>query len=75
MLKESGRRIPDDVAVVGFDDSAAAVQAEPPLTTIHQPFEESAAEAVRILNELIAGVSSGPQHVLMPTRLVRRGSA
>jgi DNA-binding LacI/PurR family transcriptional regulator len=75
VLKESGRRIPDDVAVVGFDDSTAAVRAEPPLTTIHQPFEQSAAEAVRILNELIAGVSTGPQHVLMPTRLVRRGSA
>jgi DNA-binding LacI/PurR family transcriptional regulator len=75
VLKESGRRIPDDVAVVGFDDSTAAVQAEPPLTTIHQPFEESAAEAVRILNELIAMPGSGPQHVMMPTRLVRRGSA
>lgn len=74
VLKESGRRIPEDVAVVGFDDSTAAVRADPPLTTIHQPFEQSAAEAVRILNELIAGLRS-PQHVLMPTRLVRRSSA
>jgi DNA-binding LacI/PurR family transcriptional regulator len=75
VMKESGRRIPGDVAVVGFDDSTAAVWAEPPLTTIHQPFEESAAESVRILNELIAAPGSGPQHVLMPTRLVRRSSA
>jgi DNA-binding LacI/PurR family transcriptional regulator len=75
VLKESGRHIPNDVAVVGFDDSAAAVWADPPLTTIRQSFEESAAEAVRILNELIAGVHSGPQHVLMPARLVRRDSA
>jgi DNA-binding LacI/PurR family transcriptional regulator len=75
VLKESGRRIPEDVAVVGFDDSAAAVRADPPLTTIHQPFEQSGAEAVRILNELIAGLHSDPQHVLMPTRLVRRRSA
>jgi DNA-binding LacI/PurR family transcriptional regulator len=75
VLKESGRQVPGDVAVVGFDDSTAAVRADPPLTTIHQPFEESAAEAVRILNELIAGPGSGPQHVMMPTRLVRRGSA
>jgi DNA-binding LacI/PurR family transcriptional regulator len=75
VLKESGRRIPEDVAVVGFDDSTAAVRANPPLTTIHQPFEQSAAEAVRILNELIAGLHSGPQHLLMPTRLVRRDSA
>lgn len=75
VLKESGRRIPGDVAVVGFDDSTAAVRADPPLTTIHQPFEKSAAESVRILNELIAGPGSGPQHVLMPTRLVCRSSA
>jgi DNA-binding LacI/PurR family transcriptional regulator len=75
VLKESGRRIPEDVAVVGFDDSAAAVQADPPLTTIHQSFEQSAAEAVRILSELIAAPGSGPQHVLMPTRLIRRKSA
>jgi len=75
VLKESGRQIPEDVAVVGFDDSTAAVRADPPLTTIHQSFEESAAESVRILNELIAGSGSGPQHVLMPFGLVRRGSA
>jgi DNA-binding LacI/PurR family transcriptional regulator len=75
VLKESGRRIPEDVAVVGFDDSAAAVWADPPLTTIHQSFEQAGAEAVRILNELIAGSVSGPRHVLMPTRLVRRESA
>jgi DNA-binding LacI/PurR family transcriptional regulator len=74
VLKESGRRIPQDVAVVGFDDSTAAVMADPPLTTIHQPFEQSGIEAVRILNELIVG-HPGPQHVLMPTSLVRRGSA
>lgn len=75
VLAESGRRIPADVAVVGFDDSAVAVTAKPPLTTIHQSFEQSAAEAVRILNELIAGTSTGPQHVVMPTSLVRRESA
>jgi DNA-binding LacI/PurR family transcriptional regulator len=75
VLKESGRRIPDDVAVVGFDDSMAAMLADPPLTTIRQPFEESAAESVRILNELIAGLHQGPLQVMMPTRLVRRGSA
>ena len=75
VLKESGRGIPADVAVVGFDDSTAAVRADPPLTTVHQSFEESAAESVRILNELIAGPGSDPQHVLMPFRLVRRSSA
>jgi DNA-binding LacI/PurR family transcriptional regulator len=75
VLTEHGRRIPADVAVVGFDDSAAALRADPPLTTIHQSFERSAAEAVRILNELIAGSGPSPQHVVLPTKLVRRESA
>ena len=75
VLREAGRDIPADVAVVGFDDSASATSADPPLTTIRQPFEQSAAEAVRVLNELIAGLHAEPQHVLMPTKLVRRRSA
>lgn len=75
VLRETGRRVPEDVAVVGFDDSAAATMADPPLTTVHQSFERGAAEAVRILNDLISGAVSEPQHVVLPTRLVRRRSA
>jgi DNA-binding LacI/PurR family transcriptional regulator len=75
VLRDSGRRIPEDVAVVGFDDSAVAVLADPPLTTVHQSFEDSAAEAVRILNDLITGARTDPQHVLMTTSLIRRRSA
>lgn len=75
VLREARREIPADVAVVGFDDSASAIAADPPLTTIRQSFEQSAAEAVRILNELIAGLASEPQHVQMPTKLVCRQSA
>jgi len=74
-LAESGRRVPDDVAVVGFDDSAAAVMAEPQLTTVHQPFERVAAEAVRIVNELVGKSGGEPEHVVLPTKLVRRRSA
>jgi DNA-binding LacI/PurR family transcriptional regulator len=74
VLKASGRRVPRDVAVVGFDDSTAAVRADPPLTTVHLPFEQSATEAVRILSELIAE-SRPPQHVVLQTRMVRRDSA
>ena len=74
-LAEAGRRVPEDVAVVGFDDSAAAVMAEPPLTTVRQPFERVAAEAVRIVNELIAKGGPEPMHVLLRHKLVRRRSA
>jgi DNA-binding LacI/PurR family transcriptional regulator len=74
-LRQAGRRIPEDVAVTGFDDSAAATMAEPPLTTIHNPFEESAREAVRILDDLMEGRSRAPCHVVLPTAFVRRSSA
>jgi DNA-binding LacI/PurR family transcriptional regulator len=74
-LRQAGRRIPEDVAVAGFDDSAAATMAEPQLTTLHNPFEESALEAVRILDDLMEGRASGPQQVVLPTTFVRRSSA
>ena len=44
VLREHGRRVPDDVAVVGFDDSSAALACRPPLTTVRQPVEDMAAE-------------------------------
>ncbi len=74
-LRDAGRRVPDDVAVAGFDDSAAAALADPPLTTVHHPCGEIALEALRILDDLIEGRASGPQHVVLPTAFVRRKSA
>ena len=43
-LRDRGRRVPDDVAVVGFDDSSAALAGRPPLTTVRHPLEDMAAE-------------------------------
>ncbi|WP_250005329.1 LacI family DNA-binding transcriptional regulator [Actinoplanes sp. M2I2] len=48
-LGNTGRRIPDDVAVVGFDDSVIAQCANPPLSSVHQPVEQMAAAATRAL--------------------------
>ena len=48
-LQDLGRRVPDDVAVVGFDDSSAALDCRPPLTTVRQPVEEMAAEMAEVL--------------------------
>jgi DNA-binding LacI/PurR family transcriptional regulator len=72
-LKEAGRRVPDDVAVVGFEDSAVAGQTDPPLTTVHQPVEAMGRELARLLVGLIAG--QPVDSVLLETRLVRRASA
>lgn len=52
-LRDQGRRVPGDVAVVGFDDSSAALACRPMLTTVRQPVEEMAAEMTRMLLDRI----------------------
>ena len=74
-LRRAGRRIPDDVAVVGFDDSAIAAASEPPLTSIRQPIEEMGREMTRLLLEAIETRSPIPKQVLLGTSLVVRESS
>ena len=52
-LRDRGRRVPDDVAVIGFDDSSAATASRPMLTTVRQPVEEMAAEMTCMLLDQI----------------------
>jgi DNA-binding LacI/PurR family transcriptional regulator len=73
-LREAGRRVPDDVAVVGFDNSAAATMCDPALTTMRNPIEQTALEALRILDDQIAGRVRRPVHMLLSSELVERGS-
>jgi DNA-binding LacI/PurR family transcriptional regulator len=72
-LARAGRRVPEDVAVGGFDDSAPATTTDPPLTTIRQPWQRISSEMIRLLLSQIAG--DPPAAVILPTELVRRGSA
>jgi DNA-binding LacI/PurR family transcriptional regulator len=72
-LKAGGRRIPDDVAVIGFDDVELAQHAEPPLTTVRQPIAEQARLMVEILVRQIGGAAA-PEPVVLPTTLVARAS-
>jgi DNA-binding LacI/PurR family transcriptional regulator len=74
-LRAAGRRVPEDVAVVGFDDSAAATMVEPALTTMRNPIEQNALEALRILDDQIAGRVQQPVHVVLSSELVERSSA
>jgi DNA-binding LacI/PurR family transcriptional regulator len=72
-LKEANRLIPDDVAVVGFDDVEFAGYISPPLTTIRAPIEEVGREAARQLTRLING-GQAESLTLMRTELVIRES-
>ncbi|MET9111683.1 LacI family DNA-binding transcriptional regulator [Streptomyces zhihengii] len=74
-LRTRGRRVPEDVAVVGFDDSFLARHTDPPLTTVRQPVEELGVTITRLLLAEIADPSTPRQHVVLPTELVVRGSA
>ncbi|MEV6265136.1 LacI family DNA-binding transcriptional regulator [Streptomyces sp. NPDC051784] len=75
LLREQGKRIPSDVAVIGFDDSSVAVTCRPPLTTVHQPVEKMAGAMARLLSEHIQGVRTKPASVLFDPVLVVRESA
>lgn len=72
-LRQSGRTVPGDVALGGFDDSSIATTIQPALTTIRQPLARISQEMVRLLLDLIAG--EPPAAVILPTELVIRASA
>ncbi|MEU0091001.1 LacI family DNA-binding transcriptional regulator [Kribbella sp. NPDC006257] len=71
-LAAHGRRVPEDVAVGGFDDSWLAATLTPALTTMRQPFERITTEMVRLLEEIVGG--ERPAAVILPTTLVHRES-
>jgi LacI family transcriptional regulator len=73
-IAESGRRIPADVSVVGFDDLRLAGHTTPPLTTIHQPAFEIAQRATQLLLDLAAGREVPQRLHLLEPELVIRGS-
>ncbi len=72
-LNESGKRIPDDVAVAGFDDSLFARILTPPLTTVRAPNELVGAEATRQLVNLIRGENT-PLRTVLPVEMIIRRS-
>jgi DNA-binding LacI/PurR family transcriptional regulator len=74
-VQNMGRRVPDDVAVIGFDDSSAALDCRPLLTTVRQPIEEMAAEMAEIVMAHIASPNRLPRSVTFQPTLVIRESA
>jgi LacI family transcriptional regulator len=73
-LREDGLRIPEDVAVVGFDNMEALSLMRTGLTTTDQPYESVGRQAARLICRRIATPDAPIQHVLLPTSLVIRGS-
>lgn len=72
-ITAAGRTVPGDVAVGGFDDSPAATETTPPITTMKQAFDRISRDMVRLLLGEIDGEAPGT--IIVPTRLIRRDSA
>ncbi|MER7930058.1 substrate-binding domain-containing protein [Streptomyces sp. NPDC096057] len=72
-LHQAGRRLPEDVAVVGSDDIEAASCTTPALTSVRSPMADQATAAVHLLLGLIGG--GPPSPVIMPSELVVRESS
>lgn len=73
-LNRAGRRVPDDVAVVGFDDIPVARHLSPPLTTVRQPSRALGAAAIEALIQLVEERSTPGGDIVLPTELQLRGS-
>ncbi len=75
MLRSAGRRIPTDVAVIGFDDQPTAAGQVPPLTSVHYPLFDAGVQAVHTLLELIQNPEKKPpQEIRIPAWLAIRES-
>ena len=74
-LRAAGRRVPDDVAVVGFDDVVDAAFTDPPLTTVRQPLEEMTRSLTELLLRRMEGFATDDDFVVCETELIVRKSA
>jgi DNA-binding LacI/PurR family transcriptional regulator len=74
VLRSAGRRVPDDVALIGFDDVADAATTDPPLTTVRQPLESMTNAMAELLLRRMNGLGDEDESVVCPTRLVLRAS-
>lgn len=74
-LRTAGRSVPDDVGVVGFDDSAWALRCQPALSTVRQPAAELGQAAARLVLDQLGGVETPTDGTILDTTVVWRLSA
>jgi DNA-binding LacI/PurR family transcriptional regulator len=75
VITASGRRVPADIALIGFDDMAIALSTTPHLSSVRQPIEEMGHEMARLLVESLTTADSVPRRVILATQLIERASS
>jgi LacI family transcriptional regulator len=73
-LREAEKRVPEEIALVGFDDLPHAVTADPPLTTVRQPIQQTGVLAIEMLIDILESGADPPRRIILPTELVIRAS-
>ena len=73
-LTQTGRRVPDEISIIGFDDINYSRATSPPLTTIHQDAEEKGTVAAGIMADYLEGKKELPLNIIMPVKVVERDS-
>lgn len=73
-IRDAGRRVPDDISVIGFDDMPLASYFEPPLTTIRQDMTQIGQGAIHLLIQAVEQAETSPPKLRLPAELVQRGS-
>jgi LacI family transcriptional regulator len=73
-LQQAGQRVPEDVAVIGFDDAPIATYTNPPLTTVRQPVHQMGVTAIKLLLRLLEDEVKKPLRTILTTELVIRAS-
>ena len=73
-IRGAGVTVPDDIALVGFDDLPQATMVDPPLTTVRQPIQRMGVLAVEMLIDGLENGAEPPRRVVLPTELVIRSS-
>jgi DNA-binding LacI/PurR family transcriptional regulator len=72
--KKLGIRVPEDLAIIGFDDIPFASMTDPPLTTIRQPFSDIGSRACELILEKIANHKAPKRRIILEGELIIRGS-
>jgi GntR family transcriptional regulator of arabinose operon len=75
VVREAGLRVPEDVAITGFNDTVLAATADPPLTSVARPWEETGRRAAELVLDRWSQPAAALRRELMPVRLVVRQSS